>query len=131
MTLAELRARWEERRDEYARLDVRVHGAKLVDQLLGELQQLGANRDDDLLGLTHAATACDYSADHLGRLVRDGTLTNYGRPRAPRVRRGDLPRKTDHASTDRDDPACAEGTAGVRSPSQIARSLVTDNRRTR
>ena len=34
-----------------------------------------------------------YSEDHLGRLVRAGTLRNYGRKGAPRVRRGDLPRR--------------------------------------
>jgi hypothetical protein len=34
-----------------------------------------------------------YSADHLGRLIREGKLANHGRPNAPRVRAADLPRK--------------------------------------
>ena len=131
MTLDELKARWEERRDEYVRLDVRVQGARLIEQLLGELQQISVDRDDELLDLTGAAKACGYSVDHLGRLVRDGQLRNYGRPRAPRVRRGDLPHKTGRTSADAIDSSCAERSAHVRSPSQIARSLVTDSRRTR
>ncbi len=55
-----------------------------------------AMRDSDLkaLTLTQAAYECGYSADHLRRLIRDGKLTNVGRRNAPRVRRGDLPRKT-------------------------------------
>ncbi|MDE2782551.1 MAG: hypothetical protein OXK77_06320, partial [Gemmatimonadota bacterium] len=40
-----------------------------------------------------AARESGYSADHLGRLVRDGRIPNAGRPGAPRIARTDLPRK--------------------------------------
>ena len=49
--------------------------------------------DGDLLDLRAAAEASGYSVDHLARLVRDGTVPNAGRPRSPRIRRGDLPQK--------------------------------------
>jgi len=48
---------------------------------------------DELLNLEQAAVVSGFSADHLGRLVRDGRIPNRGRPNAPRVRRGDLPKK--------------------------------------
>ena len=45
------------------------------------------------LTLTEASELSGYSVDHLARLVRDGKIPNAGRPRAPRIRRGDLPRR--------------------------------------
>jgi hypothetical protein len=39
------------------------------------------------------AAASGYSTDHLTALIRKGTLPNAGRKHAPRIRRGDLPRK--------------------------------------
>jgi hypothetical protein len=47
----------------------------------------------ELLNLQEASRRSGYSADHLGRLVRDGRIPNAGRPHAPRIRVGDLPRK--------------------------------------
>ena len=44
-------------------------------------------------GETPAARESGYSADHLGRLVRDGRIPNAGRPGAPRIARSHLPRK--------------------------------------
>ncbi len=49
--------------------------------------------DEELLTLSAAATRCGYSADHLGALVRDGKLPNYGKKNAPRVKLSELPRK--------------------------------------
>jgi hypothetical protein len=47
----------------------------------------------ELLTLRDAAAFSGYSADHLGRLIRSGRLTNYGRSHSPRLRRSELPRK--------------------------------------
>ena len=58
-----------------------------------ELERELANWETEELTLTQAARACGYSADHLGRLIRDGKIPNAGRTNAPRVRRTDLPRK--------------------------------------
>ena len=92
MTLAELRQRWTQRRDEWRRLGVQVDGAKLAEEILAELEQLDA-AGEQLLTLVEAAAECGYSADHLGRLLRDGVIANAGRPRAPKIRRRDLPNK--------------------------------------
>ncbi len=46
-----------------------------------------------LLNLQEAAELSGYSADHLGRLVREEKIQNGGRPGAPRIRIKDLPRK--------------------------------------
>lgn len=45
------------------------------------------------LSLDDAAAESGYSAEHLGRLVRDGTIPNAGRRGKPFIRRGDLPRR--------------------------------------
>ena len=92
MTLAELRARWVQRRDEWRRLGVHVDGAKLCEDVLADLEALDA-AGEEALTLTAAANECGFSADHLGRLVRAGQLPNAGRANAPRIRRRDLPKK--------------------------------------
>ncbi len=48
---------------------------------------------EEPLTLGEAAEASGYSADHLGRLVRDGKILNAGRQGAPLIRRADLPIK--------------------------------------
>lgn len=58
-----------------------------------ELEAALEQIDNEILTLAEAADASGYTADHLGRLVRGGTIPNAGRPNAPRVRRGDLPLK--------------------------------------
>jgi hypothetical protein len=75
---------------------------------------------DELLNLRQAARESGYSVDHLGRLVREGRISNAGRPRSPRVRRRDLPRKASVL------PAAATrlNLLGA-TPGQIARAVVT------
>ncbi|MDQ6770200.1 MAG: hypothetical protein M3Z54_09455 [Gemmatimonadota bacterium] len=92
-TLTALRERWLARRDELHRLGALVHGARLCDELLADLEAATSHADAELLSLRRAAAESGYSADHLGRLLRAGTVANAGRPNAPRIRRGDLPRK--------------------------------------
>lgn len=53
---------------------------------------LGDVRDEPL-SLQEAATLGGYSAEHLGRLVRDGKIPNAGRKGAPRIARKDVPIK--------------------------------------
>ena len=58
-----------------------------------ELEERLRAEGEELLNLTQAAGLCGYSADHLGREVRAGRISNAGRSNAPRIRRSDLPRK--------------------------------------
>lgn len=67
--------------------------AVAVESCADELTRELANLETEELTLTQAARVCGYSADHLGRLIRDGKIANAGRNNAPRVRRADLPRK--------------------------------------
>jgi hypothetical protein len=58
-----------------------------------ELEAVLEGQNGDLVSLVEGARLSGYTADHLGRLVRRGVLQNFGRLNAPKVRRGDLPRK--------------------------------------
>ena len=119
MSRAEFLARWQQRRDDYDRLTAAVEARALIDQLLGELELLFAEEEEHALTLTEAARESGYSQDHLARLVREGTIPNAGRSRAPRIRRKDLPRKASSLPGRR--PALhLEGAT----PEQIARSVV-------
>lgn len=75
--------------------------ARLLEGCADEMDAATAMQDGELLTLTAAATVSGFSPDHLGRLVRDGKLPNYGRPHAPRVRLADVPRKANALPPDR------------------------------
>jgi hypothetical protein len=60
-----------------------------ADDLVATLESEGAEE----VNLTEGARRSGYSADHLGKLIREGQLENVGRKHAPRVRVVDLPRK--------------------------------------
>jgi hypothetical protein len=47
----------------------------------------------ECLTLAEAARESGYSAAHLARLLDEGRIANAGRKRAPRIKRGDLPKK--------------------------------------
>ena len=67
--------------------------AVALESCAAELEATLRERDETTLSLTEAARESGYSADHLGRLVRDGKIPNTGRPGAPRIARSHLPRK--------------------------------------
>lgn len=67
--------------------------AEWLEDRAAEVEAALRERDAELVSLTDAARISGYTADHLGRQVRRGILKNYGRSNAPKVRRGDLPRK--------------------------------------
>lgn len=48
---------------------------------------------ETVVPLAAATRHCQYTYQHLWRLVRDGRLTNYGTPKRIRVRLSELPRK--------------------------------------
>jgi hypothetical protein len=67
--------------------------AKVLEMCAEQLELSLNYRDEELVSLTEAARAKGYTPDHIGRLVRQGKLKDYGRPKAPRVRLSELPRK--------------------------------------
>jgi hypothetical protein len=86
-------SKWKKDADELRHRYFDERGAQLFEEHATELAQAVAASDDQLLTLAEAAHESGYSADHLGRLVRTGSLRNHGRRYAPRVRRGELPSK--------------------------------------
>jgi len=89
----EFLSRWLSRRDVLAKVGALVDGARLIDELLADLDVVRRAELDLTLTLEEAARESGYSADHLGRLVRDGRIPNAGRHHAPRIRRADLPKR--------------------------------------
>ena len=87
-----------------------------------ELEEYARRRGEEKLTLDKAAEESGYTADHLSRLVRDGTVPNAGEPGSPRIRRADLPRKPGHRGQPAslvDDP--------IPSRMQMARSVVNSD----
>ena len=58
------------------------------------VEQAFNEEDNVLLNLQQASEESGYSADHLGRLVREGKIPNEGRSGAPRIARRNLPAKS-------------------------------------
>src|SRR5687767_3870918 len=84
--------RWRKRQEVLMRLDATVRAASLIEEMLADLEVIASSESDEL-NLTDAAQVSGYSADHLGRMVRAGTLTNYGHRGSPRIRRSELPKR--------------------------------------
>lgn len=111
-----LPAAWRTRASEL-RLWAAAEGAACaLERAAAELERALQHRADEVLTLGEAAEASGYSADHLGRLLRQGTLRNVGRTHAPRVRREDVPQKPGHV---------AAPVAGAYDPIADARSLLS------
>lgn len=58
-----------------------------------ELEDALRAESDELLTLTEAAAESGYSARRLREMVAAGAIPQSGRKGAPRIRRGDLPRR--------------------------------------
>ena len=58
-----------------------------------ELERGLAENGSKLLTLREASRTSGYSADHLGRLIRDGKIRNAGRKNRPLIRTEELPTK--------------------------------------
>lgn len=93
MTLAELRVKWEARRDEWRRLGVSVSGERIADEILSDVTAADAERSDTLLTLPEAAAVTNYHPESIARLVRTGKVKNYGTKHRPRVKLEELPNK--------------------------------------
>jgi len=60
---------------------------------------------DELLTMKQAAEASGYSERRLREFLAEGTIPNAGRKGAPRIRRGDLPRRAGQTDSTGYDPA--------------------------
>jgi hypothetical protein len=102
---------------------LRKHGAEpqatTVETLAEELDAFVADWSDEPLDLQQAAAESGYSAEHLGRLVRDGKIPSAGRLNVPAIRRRDLPTKPGYLPQ-----AVSELHLPREVPQQIARSIV-------
>lgn len=67
--------------------------ARCVASLASELEAKLIEWEQEPLTLSQAAAESGYSYSHLHRLVAEEKVKNVGAPRAPRIRRTDLPRK--------------------------------------
>lgn len=98
MTGAELRRaadlpdRWRAEAELARRLGAEPQ-AVVLEKCAADFEAAECAEGKELLNLTQAALRSGFSADALGRMLRDGRLTNHGRKNAPRVRVCDLPRK--------------------------------------
>ena len=95
--------------------------AVALDRCADDLEATLRERDETTLSLVEAAKESGYSADHLGRLVRDGKIPNAGRPGAPRIARAHLPRK---AQAPAEPPLADKPRRGDVSNAQIVQSII-------
>ena len=94
--------------------------AKAVDRCANCLEEALLQEGDALLTLPEAAEESGYSADHLGRLIRDGKVPNAGRRGAPRIARRDLPIK----ATQEDSAVPQRNRISDTSNAQVVQSII-------
>src|SRR5262245_23433817 len=84
---------WRTRAEELRKWAAAEGAAVALEQAAIELEAALRIRDDEPLTLQEAAAESGFNPESLGRLVREKRIANAGRPNAPRIRRGDLPKK--------------------------------------
>lgn len=94
--------------------------AQAVERCLTDLEEALDQVSSEALTLQEAADATGYTADHIGRLVREGKIHNVGRKGAPRVRRSDLPIKPKRRIA----PVAERSQTGQHSNRQVVRSII-------
>ena len=96
MVIATLPVEWKARAKNLRRWAGASEAATAWETAAAELEAALSGEEEELLDLQAASTVSGYSADHLGRLVRQGRIPNAGRRNAPKIRLSDLPRKPGH-----------------------------------
>ena len=96
--------------------------ARTLEWCADRLEEHSREWETEPLTLEEAAGDSGYSADHLGRLVREGKIPNAGRANAPRIARRELLTKPNPTT-----PLVAEDTtASETSFEQIVQSIIID-----
>jgi hypothetical protein len=106
--------RWREMAEEQREFGAEAQ-ARTLEWSAANLEVAWREWELEELTLQEAAEESGYSEDHLGRLIRDGSIPNAGQPYAPRILRRDLPKKPGRDGQPH--PRC------VGSKQQIARSV--------
>lgn len=91
----QLIAEWRQRADRYEADGVESH-ARLLRSNADELERARDAALGEPLTVAAAAVLSGYSTQHLKKLLHDGAIPNVGKPGAPRIRRGDVPRRAGH-----------------------------------
>ena len=115
-----LTERWRNHREMFQRFG-EEGVARAFSTCADELEAAVAVWGDELFTLEEAEQETGYTADSLGRLIRDGKIPNGGKDGSPRICRRDLPRKpgrrNGHCRTD-----------GLDSVKQIVASVVDSSK---
>ena len=101
--LSNLIERWRREAELFHRRGM-PEAATMAESYADELEVNLRNAAQATVKLADAARISGYTADHIGRLIREGDLENIGRKNAPRVRIMDLPRKPGCLTSDHDIP---------------------------
>ncbi len=97
--------------------------ATAIERCADDLEATLAERNETTFSLVEASRESGYSADHLGRLVRDGKIPNAGRSGAPRIALKDLPRKA-HMPSEPQTQLAEEPRSRHLSNAQIVQSII-------
>lgn len=103
VVVADLAATWRARADELERFA--PPAAVALRDCAQQLEAAMRAAANDVLTLAEAALASGYSPDRLRHLIAAGELPQAGRKGAPRIRRADLPKRTQRATVTAYDPA--------------------------
>ena len=95
--------------------------AAVMDSCAAELEEEARTYSLEALTVGQAANESGYSYGALQKMVSEGTIPNVGRKGAPRIRRGDLPKKPGSSyESSKSEPDLAELVlAGKGTPSHI------------
>jgi|GEM_PF-3017806 len=117
--LSDLAVRWDNDASRLTRYGAEASAITLR-RCAVELGEAITREDDATVNLSTASAITAYSPDHLGKLVREGKLKNYGAKHRPRIRVADLPKKPARVAT---------GIPRTYDPSTDARNLRSRGRR--
>ena len=93
MAIAELVKAWQEEAEQLRGRYGADELARLCETHAAELEVALRATQEEELTLGEASRESGYSTSHLRAMIKSGLIPNRGRRGAPRLRRGDLPRK--------------------------------------
>ena len=118
--LRTLTSRWRDHAEMFRRFGD-SGAATAFESCADELEAAVSVWGDEQFTLEQAEQESGYTADALGRLIREGRIPNAGKDGTPRIRRRDLPRKPGRRNGNRQYD-------GVDSMEQIVASVVNSSK---